>query len=327
MNILVAIYSPVAAWNIPSGHVDRLRQAFPQHVFLHARADADVPALVRQAEVAFMSELRPAHFDEAQRLRWVHSPAAGVGSMLFPAMVASPVVVSNSRGMSAEPIAEHVLALALGLFRKLPQAFRSQAARHWGQDEAMRVPPLRTVNSSRVLIVGLGRIGSACASRFSALGAHVTGVRRRPDQPKPEGVRTIVSVQQLRKVLPEADVVVISAAETAETRGLIGATELALMPRDAILINVSRGKLVDERALAAALRDGVIGGAGLDVFEHEPLDPASPLWALANVIITPHTAGFRSDHWDAATALFAENLRRFEHGRPVLNAVDKGAGY
>jgi phosphoglycerate dehydrogenase-like enzyme len=327
VNILVGIYSSVAAWNIPAGHVDRLRQEFPQHVFLHAPTEADVPALVPEADVAFMSELRPVHLAAAPRLRWVHSPAAGVGSMLFPAMVASPVLLSSSRGMSADSIAEHVLALTLALFRKFPQAFRGQAARHWAQDEAMGLPPLRVVQSSRVLIVGLGRIGAACASRFAALGAGVTAVRRRMDQPVPEGVRAVRPVQQLHDVLPEADVVVISAAQTADTRGLIGARELSLMRRDGILVNVSRGKLVDERALAAALRDGVIGGAGLDVFEHEPLDPASPLWALPNVLITPHTAGFRPDHWDAATALFAENLRRFESGQPVLNEVDKQAGY
>ena len=99
------------------------------------------------------------------------------------------------------------------------------------------------------------------------------------------------------------------------------------MRRDAILINVSRGKLVDESALATALASSLIGGAGLDVFEHEPLDPASPLWALPDVIITPHTSGFRADHWHAATSLFAENLRRFDAGEPLLNVVDKNAGY
>jgi phosphoglycerate dehydrogenase-like enzyme len=229
--------------------------------------------------------------------------------------------------MSADSIAEHVLALTLALFRKLPQAFRAQAARQWAQDEAMAPPPLRVVQSSRVLIVGPGRIGAACARRFAALGADVTAIRRRMDQPVPEGVRAVRPVGELHDVLPDADVVVISAAQTADSRGLIGARELSRMRRGGILVNVSRGKLVDERALAAALRDCVIAGAGLDVFEHEPLDAASPLWALPNVLITPHTAGFRPDHWDAATALFAENLRRFESGRPVLNEVDKQAGY
>ena len=108
---------------------------------------------------------------------------------------------------------------------------------------------------------------------------------------------------------------------------MIGARELSAMRKDAILINVSRGKLVDESALVEALASNMIGGAGLDVFDQEPLDPASPLWSLPNVIITPHTSGFRPDHWDAATDLFAENLRRFDAGEPLLNVVDKDAGY
>ena len=327
MNVLVAIYSPFAAWNIPPAHVDRLRRVFPQHVFLHARDEAEVLPLAADADVAFMSELRPAHLAAAARLRWVHSPAAGVAGMLFPALVASPVLVSNSRGLSAEPIAEHVLALTLALFRKFPLAWRSQAACHWAQDEALAPPPPRTVRSSRVLLVGLGGIGAACAWRFAALGAEVTAVRRRPGQPLPAGVRAVAGVEQLHEMLPAADVVVISAAHTPDSDRLIGAPELALMPREAILINVSRGRLVDETALAAALARGRIAGAGLDVFAHEPLDPSSPLWTLPNVIITPHMAGFRPDHWDAATALFAENLTRFERGQPLLNQVDKPAGY
>lgn len=327
MNVLVGIYSRFASWNIPPDHVERLREAFPEHVFAHAAREEAVPALLADAEAAFMSELRPAHLAAAPRLRWVHSPAAGIGSMLFPAMVASDVVISNSRGLSADPIAEHVLTLVLALFRKLPLALRSQAARHWAQDEAIAPPPLRLLQGAGVLIVGPGRIGAACAWRFAALGAEVTAVRRRLDQPPPPGASHVVPVEQLHDVLPHADVVVISAAQTANTRGLIGAAELALMRADAVFINVARGKLVDERALAEALREGAIGGAGLDVFAHEPLAPESPLWTLPNVIITPHMAGFRPDHWDAATRLFAENLRRFETGEPLLNQVDKVAGY
>ena len=327
MNILVGIYSPFTSWNIPDEHVERLRREFPHHAFMHARREREVPALAADAEVAFMSELRPEDLEAAPCLRWVHSPAAGVGGMLFPAMMASPVVLSNSRGLSAEPIAEHVLALALALFRKFPLVFRSQAARHWAQDDAIASPGLRTIRSSRTLIIGLGSIGAACAWRVAALGSNVTAVRRRLNQPVPDGVHEVVSVERLHDLLPQSDVVVISAAQTGRTRRLIGAAELALMRRDAILINVSRGTLVDEGALVAALRDGGIAGAGLDVFEHEPLAAASPLWALPNVIITPHMAGYRPDYWDAATRLFAENLARFERGEPLLNQVDKTAGY
>jgi phosphoglycerate dehydrogenase-like enzyme len=327
VKILVALYSPVAAWNIPPAQVDRLRTAFPQHQFHHATSEEQATALAPGADVAFMAELRSAHFAAARQLRWIHSSAAGVGNMLFPELVRSDVVLTNSSGVSADSIAEHVLGLTLALFRKLPDAFRSQSARHWAQNDLVAPPPLRHVQGARVLIVGLGSIGAACAWRLAALGATVTGIRRRLDQPTPPGVSLVAPLDRLREFLPSADVVVISAAQTGATRGLIGESELSLMPADAILINVSRGKLVDERALIAALRQGRIGGAGLDVFEHEPLAPDSTLWGLPNAIITPHMAGFRPDHWDAVTALFAENLRRFERGEPLQNVVDKSAGY
>lgn len=327
MKVLVAIYSPFAAWNIPDEQLGRLRRDFPQHTFHHARTDVDVPPLMPDAEVAFTSELRATHFAAARRLRWVHSPAAGVGAMLFPEMVASDVVMSNSRGMSAEHIAEHVVAVTLALFRKLPMALARQAERRWAQDEAMAPPPLRTIARTRALVIGLGSIGAACAWRFDALGATVSAVRRRSDRPAPPGVARVGGPGDLREMISAADVVIITAAQTRETRGMVGEAELAAMKPDAILVNVSRGKLVDEAALGRTLARGGIGGAALDVFEHEPLDPSSPLWSLPNVIVTPHMSGFRADHWDAATDLFAENLRRFDAGEPLLNVVDKRAGY
>lgn len=326
MKILVAIYSPFESWNIPEAHVDRLRRAFPQHTFQHARREADVLPIIPDVDVAFTSELRPNQLAAARRLAWVHSPAAGVGAMLFPEMVTSAVVMTNSRGMSAEHIGEHVIGMTIALFRKFPLAFRAQGERRWAQDEVVAPPPLRTILGTRVLVLGLGSIGSACARKFTALGARVTAIRRR-NLPAPEEVDRVGTPEMLRELLPPADVVVITAAQTKGTRGIIGATELSLMKRDAVLINVSRGKLVDEAALSGALAAGTIGAAGLDVFEHEPLDPASPLWTLPNVIITPHMSGFRADHWDAATDLFAENLRRFDAGEALLNVVDKEAGY
>lgn len=327
MKVLVGIYSPVAAWNIPAGHVERLRRQFTRHQFVHALDEQELSGHVADADVAFTSELRPAHLAAAARLRWIHSPAAGVGSMLFPAMVASPVVISNSRGMSADHIAEHVVGVTLALFRKLPLALRSQAARHWAQDDMLQPPPLRTLRGAEALVVGLGSIGRASAWRLAALGATVRGIRRRTGEPVPDGVTTVGTPDDLQSLLAAADLVILAAAQTAETSRMIGGRELAWMRRDAVLVNVSRGKLVDEAALAAAVASGTIGGAALDVFEHEPLDPASPLWSLPNVLVTPHTSGFRPDHWDAATELFAGNLRRFEAGQPLVNVVDKSAGY
>jgi phosphoglycerate dehydrogenase-like enzyme len=326
MRILVAIYSSFPGWTIPEQSVDALRRRFPQHEFLHAANEDEAVALIPEAEVAFASELRPRHLAVARQLRWIHSPAVGVGGMLFPEMVAGPVVMTNARGVAAETIAEHVVACVLALFRKLPLAIRSQAAREWAQDAIAAAPPVRMLAGSHVVTVGLGAIGKAVARKMLALGTTVSAVRRNVSGHCPEGVR-VHPVSALRAVLATADVVVISAPQTRDTVRLIGRDELRAMRRDGVLVNVARGAIVDEDALAAALADGTIRGAALDVFEQEPLPPDSPLWTHPNVLITPHTSWIRTDHWDAMTELFAENLRRFESGSPLKNAVDKVAGY
>jgi phosphoglycerate dehydrogenase-like enzyme len=331
LTIVVGIYSPFAAWNIPAAHVARLQQEFPHHTFLHATGEAQALRLIGGADVAFMAELSPAHLGGAQQLKWVHSPAAGVGGMLFPAMVESTVVMSNSRGISAGTIAEHVVAVTLVLFRKLRSAFDAQRQGHWAQNDILALPAIRTISGATALIVGLGSIGRATARLLSGMGARVSGIRRSHTDAAVPGVEQIATPDHLQALLPEADIVVLAAPQTGGTRGLIGHRELASMRRDAVLINVSRGKLVDEQALVAALTAHpaarTIGAAALDVFEQEPLPPESPLWTLPNVLITPHMAGFRPDHWDAVTDLFADNLRRFESGQPLRNVVDKKAGY
>jgi phosphoglycerate dehydrogenase-like enzyme len=331
LTVLVGIYSPFAVWNIPARHVSTLRDTFPHHTFLHAVTDEQVLDLIPRAEVAFMAELRPSHLAAAGMLRWVHSPAAGVGGMLFPAMVESPIVMSNSRGISANTIAEHVVAVTLVLFRKLKLAIHSQAEREWAQDAILDAPSIRTIDGTSALIVGLGSIGTAAARLLHALGARVDGIRRNLSGAPPPGVNRVAGPDQLLDLLPDADIVVLAAPQTSDTRGLIGSRELAAMRRDAILVNVSRGKLVDQAELVSALTAPAdvrtIGGAALDVFEHEPLPRESPLWSLPNVLITPHMAGFRRSHWDAVTDLFAENLRHFEAGQTLLNPVDKRAGY
>jgi phosphoglycerate dehydrogenase-like enzyme len=326
MLILISIHSPFALWNIPAEHVSRLRREFPGHTFLHAADDAQALALVPEADIAFSSQIGREHLQAARRLRWIHSPATGVGGMLFKEMLDSPVVLTNSRGMSADVIAEHVVGVTLALFRSLPLAVIRQAEHVWAQDE-MSARHSRTIGGAEVLVVGLGAIGSAVARRMAALGAHVTGIRRRVEAPPVEGVVSVLPLEELTAALGRADVAVVATPHTRDTRGLIGSREFAAMKPDGILVNVSRGRLVDEAALVTALETGRIGGAALDVFEHEPLSVESPLWDLPNVLITPHTSGFRRDHWDAATSLFAENLRRFEAGHPLLNVVDKKEGY
>ena len=343
MTVLVSIHSGFRMWTIPPEYVDRLRAQFPAHRFLHARNDEEGRHLIGAADAAFSGYVHPAQLQAARHLRWIHSPSAGVGHMLYPEMVNSPVIMTNSRGLSADTIAEHVLTLVFALFRRLPLAVERQMQRVWAQDEMVvhatsgvsataadrysPLPPNRTVAGATVLIVGLGGIGRAAAVRFAALGATVTGVRRHADAPLPPGVASVHPPSVLHDLLPAADVVVLTAPQTAATRQLIGAPELALMKETAVIVNVSRGALIDEGALADALRRRVIAAAGLDVFQDEPLEPAHDLWTVPNLLITPHYAGFRSDHWQAVTDLFAENLRRFDRGEALLNVVDKSAGY
>lgn len=327
MNILVSIHSSFAMWTIPAASVDRLRKDFPGHRFLHARDEREGEALIADADVAFSSHVTAAQLRLARRLRWIHSPAAGIGGMLTRELVDSPILLTNSRGLSADTIAEHVIAVTLAIFRRLPLAVRRQAEHAWAQDEIGATPGSRTIAGSHILVVGYGSIGKAVARRMHALGATVTAVRRRLSGDDDPGVAQVSSVERLPELLPAADVIVVTAPQTRDTRGLIGTAAIAAMKSDAVVVNVSRGGLIDEEALAAALGDGRIGGAALDVFRREPLAPGDPLWDVPNLLITPHTAGFRLDHWDAACALFADNLRRFERGEPLLNVVDKTAGY
>ena len=327
MNVLLATYTPVAAWNMPDAQVERLRRQFPEHTFVRANSDAEVLERIPDAEVVFGARFTPDHLAAARRLRWIHSPAAGVGNLLFAEMVASPVELTNNRGNSSATIGEHVIAVTLVLLRALPLAWRRQTEGVWAQDELNAGAPIRTLRECRVLLVGLGSIGAEVARLAGAFGAHVVGVRRRADQPLPAGVAAVVTRDRLPDELPLADVVVVAAPDTTETVRLIGERELALMKDDAVFVNVSRGSLIDEAALVRALATGRLRGAALDVFEHEPLAAESPLWARPDVLVTPHVSGFHKNHWDIVVGTFTENLRRFSAGEPLINRVDKKAGY
>jgi phosphoglycerate dehydrogenase-like enzyme len=323
--ILVAIYSPFSSWCIPDAWLSRLRNALPEHEFRVAKNDAQALAAIGGVDAVFGARVNAEQFGRATRLQWIHSHAAGVGGMLFPALVESDVLLTNSRGLSAVSIGEHTIMVALALLRGLPHAFERQQERRWAQDEFVDV--IRTLRGARVLIVGLGAIGSEVARLAAAFGASVTGIRRRIEAGPSPGVERLAGAADLARELPDADVVVIAAPQTAETLHVIGARELAVMKQGAVLINVSRGKLVDEAALISALDSGRLRGAALDVFEHEPLDAASPLWRRRNVMVTPHVAGFFADYWRDVVDLFIDNLRRFESGQPLRNVVDKRAGY
>ncbi|RPJ69284.1 MAG: D-2-hydroxyacid dehydrogenase [Acidobacteria bacterium] len=322
MKVVTSVASE-SVWILPDTLVDALRARFPDVQFVNVPRREDRPREFRHADVLFLSQLRPDEFAAAPAVRWIQSPAAGVGSLLFPELRESEVVLTNARGIHGQPMAEHVIGLTIVLFRQIHRAIRRQARHEWGKDD---LASFRALAGATIGVVGLGAIGCAVAEKACALGMEVVALRRTPGA-RPSGVSKVYTVSELDSFLAEPDVVVLTAPLTVETRGLIGAEQLRRMKPTAILINVARGKLLREAEVAEELAKGTIAGAGLDVFEHEPLDPASPLWDLPNVVLTPHTSAFRRDYWDAAVALFADNLERFLRGSPLLNVVDKQAGY
>jgi D-2-hydroxyacid dehydrogenase (NADP+) len=327
MNIVVGVISPNTAWVLPRTYVEQLRREFPHHRFIDVWDRDALRRALPDADAAFAALIDRDLVPSLTRLQWVQVPAAGVGHLLSDEVIASPIVVTSARGVRARAIAEHVMGVTLAIARQLHTAIRRQVSHTWALDEIEESRAIRTLKGARMGIIGLGSIGAEIASIAGPFGMRVSGIRKRVDQPLPPGVEEVMSPEQLNELLSKSDVVVLSAPLTRETRAFIGHDALNHVKRGALLVNIGRGKLVDDEAVVAALQDGRLGGAALDVFTDEPLEPSSPYWDLPNVIVTPHMSGGMEDYWTPLVGLFADNLRRFEEGKPLVNVVDKRAGY
>jgi len=294
-----------------------------------ARPSPELLNAIADAEAYFGFGMPRELFVAARQLRWVHSAAAGVASALTPEMRASDVILTNSAGVHAIPIAEYVVGGVLHFLRGFDIAAEQQHAANWD-----KVPftgpgtPLREISECRALIVGAGGLGSAIAERLTALGATCIGLRRRPALGVPAGFAAVRPTDALDEELPRADLLVLAAAATPKTTGLIDAKRLAMLPSHAIVVNVSRGALVDEKALTKQLQAKRLRGAVLDVFVEEPLASTSELWQLRSTLITPHVSPVSPRRfWDRALAVFTDNWRRYLAGEPLRNVVDKQEGY
>jgi phosphoglycerate dehydrogenase-like enzyme len=357
MKVVVDLQDRRPVWAMPGWVPEQIQGALPKGAVLvmiqtasdgsgdgSARVDPEVLRHVADADV-YMGYGIPAEVIRCGGcLRWVHSGAAGVGGSLTPEMLASDVVFTNSAGVHADPIAETVLGMILHFARGLDLAAAAQARAHWDASAFLgEESPLSELGRSTVGVVGFGGIGSAVARRAAALGARVLAVRRSgPSHAETPlaavthdggagpvvGTASVLSgASALFELLEASDYVVLAAPGTPETAGLIGPGALARMRSTAVLINVSRGALVDERALAGALVERRLRGAALDVFSLEPLPPDHPFWSIPNLLITPHVSAVTRAFWVREARLITENLKRFQAGEPLLNRVDKLAGY
>ena len=327
LTVLEFVRDADGVWSVPARIVAELVGRHPEVHFESPPDRAAAERLLPGADVVFGVLVDEENFHLARRLGWIHVSAAGVGSLLFPALVESGVVLTNGRGLHAVSMAEHALGLMLAFARKLHLARDLQLARRWEQVGLWTgPPPFGQLAGGTLGVVGLGAVGSALAARAAALGMRVLAVRPHP-QADPAPAHEQWGLERLPELLERADWVVLAAPHTAATRGLIGPAELARMQPGAVLVNLGRGALVDEPALVAALRAGRIAGAALDVVHEEPLPADSPLWSLPNVILTPHVSGLGPAYWERAVGQFEVNLERHLAGHPLLNVVDKRAGY
>ena len=289
---------------------------------------SEAVAAARGAEI-YLGFGVPAGVIDAGResLRWAHSCTAGVGAIL-DRLRGSRITLTNSAGIHAEPIADWVLAAIAHFARSFDVLVRAQAERRWAQgdfgDRSVRVRELARL---RVGIFGLGGIGSAVARRALALGMPVAGVRRRPDAGGPAGVAWVGGPADLGRLAAESDVLVIAAPRTSGTDGAVGRAVLERLPHDAMVINVSRGALLDSTALLDLLNRRALRGAALDVFATEPLPPDHPLWAHPRVLVSPHVSPVTEHFWEREASLILDNLRRYLAGSPLRNVVDLDAGY
>ncbi len=258
----------------------------------------------------------------APRVQWVHSLSAGLESILFPALVESTVPMTNGRGVFKESLGEFVVASILHFAKDLRRMVRSQEAGQWDQFD------VEMVAGKTLGVIGYGEIGRAAAVRAHALGMKIHVIRRRPQLSDEDPiVSKSFTVADRAEMMAGVDYLLAAAPLTEETRGLVGAAELARMKPSAVVLNVGRGPVIDEEALIAALRDGTIKGAALDVFDKEPLPEGHAFWGLSNVLLSPHCADHTATWTDEAMQFFLENLGRYESGQPLLNLVDKKSGY
>lgn len=313
-------------WSLPDGQVDRIRQALPGIDVVCVRDYEAARRHLADADVALAPRIRPEALAGAHRLRWVHTSAVGVGWLPLDALSARGIPVTNSRGLHAEVLAEHALALLLGLRRLLPQAEEHRRARVWAQ-EALAEVPVPRLAATTLLVVGLGAIGTRVARWASAMGMTVIGARRDLKADAPAGVSRVVGLRQLSEVLPFVNAVILALPHTPETGVVLDGPAIAQLKPGALVVNVARGTLIDEPALVEALEADRIGGVGLDVFAEEPLSPDSPWWRTPRTLMTPHTGALDGDYWTPAVDFFLQNWQRFVSGDPLENLVDPVRGY
>jgi D-2-hydroxyacid dehydrogenase (NADP+) len=316
------------SFGLPSAYVKKIRTVSPNLEVLQSEDQKELLQLVRDADILFAGFFSKDLFLAARKLKWIQTWGAGVERFLLPEVVKSNVILTNAGGVHPTPVSEHVVMLMLCFCHKLHLFIRKQMERKWEEYESwISTEQIEELSGKTIGIVGLGRIGAEIAQKAKCLGMRVIATKRDLSRAASTHVDRLIHPNYLNELLAESDFVVLSLPLTKETQGMIGEAQLKSMKRTGCVINISRGKIVQEDKLIEALKHGWIAGAGLDTFEKEPLPNNSALWNFKNVIITPHTAGLTPYYLERLTDIFCENLNRFMNKQTLMNIVNKALGY
>jgi phosphoglycerate dehydrogenase-like enzyme len=305
------------AYSLKEEYLERIKEA---------RNDVEIVENIEEAEVFLGGHISKDDLKKAKNLKWIQSSSAGIDNLLFEELLNSDIIITTASGVHPKPIAEHVFALLLSWTRRINIALRGKFERKWNRDE---IKWCEELTGKTMGIIGYGKIGQEIGRIAKSFGMKVIGVKRDINQ-KDDMVflpDELFSYKDLHEVLRRSDIIVLVLPLTSETKDLIGEEEFKVMKKDAIFINVGRGKTVKEDALVKALENGQIQCALLDVFYEEPLPEESPLWNLENVIITPHIAGMTPYYDDRLVEIFIHNLKNYPKVSRMLNVVDKSLGY
>lgn len=317
----------IVVGRLSAEQVQRLQKAVPKAQVIAAGTVDEALAQIEDADalIGFGDEKL---IKRGKRLRWVQVLSAGVDRYRYQALTDSEITLTNAKIIQGPNVADQAMALLLVLTRQVHRAVQLGPKKGWrATRNALRAEPVIELEGKLALVLGYGGIGSAIAARAHGFGMRVEATDPRPDKPHPEWVEKIHLPSKLHDVLPRADVVFVAVPLTDETTNLVDGSALAAMKPSSYLINIARGKVVDTDALVAALQQGKLAGAGLDVTEPEPLPDGHPLWSLKNVVMTPHMGGTSDQVTARRMTLVEENLRAFVGGQPLRNVVDKQRGY
>lgn len=325
--VVIALKTNLAPMALPEEMLKGLQSQFPGVKFHLTGFDPQRIEHIGKADVLFAYTMTPEILKSAPTLKWFHAAVIGFDIYAFPELIKSKIKITSPRGVYAMPMAETTVGLMLAFARKIKSCLEFQRKGRWAVADIINIPPMPSeLFGSTLVIAGMGDVGEAIARLCAGFGINVIGVVQGKKE-RSNFVDELVPFERFSKVLPEADFLVLDCPLTERTRGMMGSRELGLMKKEAVLINMARGALVDEAALIEALEKGKIAGAACDAFVTEPLPDGHPFFSTPNMIVLPHISGISTRFWERAMARFAQNLALYIEGKPLIGEVDLKRGY